>query len=432
MIRMSRRAALSGTLATSLLATPRLRAQGKPEKLVYIGDNQGGWKRALVEEVAPAFEKETGIRIEFTLLPTDAWRTRLKAEMGARSTGVDIAQWSPQMGGWMAPHLVDHEEVLAKIQQRDPQFNWDDFLAGTKKAAAYDGRLIGIPYRITTGILHYQRPIFERAGVSQPPQTFAEFLEVAQKVNGPPDRYAVGIMGKQGSGTYTSFASWLYSAGGQLVDFKTGEVFINQTKAVEALRFYAEMMAKHKVVVPEATTWEYDEIIGGGQRDRYAMAQTFAPYGSLINDPTVSKTAGNWAWAIVPGHTDIEQSRTWIDGHFLSVPRYAKNPDWSIEFIRMACSQRWQRRSMERGNAPPRGSVLRDSDMAAKYGWSPVAAKAIETGVPTPSHPVFDSLELTLRPAISQCLIGERTAQQALDEVAADWRRTLRRAGVGR
>ena len=40
--------------------TTRARAQNKPEKLVYIGENQGGWKRALVEEVGPAFEKATG------------------------------------------------------------------------------------------------------------------------------------------------------------------------------------------------------------------------------------------------------------------------------------------------------------------------------------------------------------------------------------
>jgi hypothetical protein len=97
------------------------------------------------------------------------------------------------------------------------------------------------------------------------------------------------------------------------------------------------------------------------------MTQTFAPYGTLINDPQLSNTAGRWARATVPGYTSKTQSRTWIDGHFLSVPKYAKYPDWSLEFIRMACSKRWMLRSAERGNAPPRGSCcvirqwLRDS-----------------------------------------------------------------------
>jgi ABC-type glycerol-3-phosphate transport system substrate-binding protein len=134
----------------------------------------------------------------------------------------------------------------------------------------------------------------------------------------------------------------------------------------------------------------------------------------------------------VPGHTDKNQSRTWIDGHFLAVPKYTKNADWSIEFIRMACSKQWQLRSMERGNAPPRGSALRDPAMAAKLGWPPVAAEAIETGIPTPAHPVWDTLEIALRTGVSETLLGQKSAKQALDAVAADWQRSLRRASIGR
>ena len=128
---MLKRRHLLAAAATAPLASPRLlRAQTKPDKLVYIGENQGGWKKVLMEEVAPAFEKETGIKIEFTMLPVDAWRARLKAELGAESSGVDIAQWSVQMAGWMSPHVLDHNEVVAKIAARDPDFDWNDFLGG--------------------------------------------------------------------------------------------------------------------------------------------------------------------------------------------------------------------------------------------------------------------------------------------------------------
>ncbi|MBV8505420.1 MAG: extracellular solute-binding protein [Alphaproteobacteria bacterium] len=432
MPKLNRRRLLMTTAAGGVMAAARpLLAQNKPDKLVYIGDNQGGWKRALTEEVAPAFEKETGIKVEFTLLPPDAWLARMKAEFGAGSSGIDIAQWSVGMAGWISPHMLDHHEVLATIEKRDPAFDWNDFLAGSKLAASYDGKLSGIPYRTTTGILVYQKAPLAKAGFAEAPGTFAEFEKAALAVNTPPDRYAFGLMGKQGAGLYPSLASWLYSAGGRLVDFKTGEIFINDDKAVTALQFMADLVVKDKVTPPEVTTWEFDEIIAGGQRDRYVMAQTFAPYMTLINDPTVSKTTGNWSADVVPGYTDKSQSRTWIDGHFLAVPKYAKNPDWSIEFIRMACSKQWQLRSMERGNAPPRASALNDPTMAAKLGWPPTAARAIETGVPTPAHPAWSTLELSLRTGISEALQGQKSAKQALDAVAADWRRTLRRAGIG-
>ena len=58
-------------------------AQGKPEKLVYVGDN-GPWHWVMVEEVAPAFEKATGIKIDFTLLPVDPWTRAVESRTQRR------------------------------------------------------------------------------------------------------------------------------------------------------------------------------------------------------------------------------------------------------------------------------------------------------------------------------------------------------------
>jgi multiple sugar transport system substrate-binding protein len=292
--------------------------------------------------------------------------------------------------------------------------------------------MVGIPYRVTTGIMHYQKALLEQAGITKLPETFDELEKAAIATNTPPGRYGFGLSGRQGPAIMSAFLPWLYSCGGDVLDFKTGEILINKPNAIAALDFWAGLMVKDKVVPPEAVTWEYDEIVAGGQNDRYAMAETFAPYGTLMNDPKVSKTGGKWTWATVPGQTSKEQSRTWVDGHFMAVPKYTKNKDWSLQFIQMACSKEWMRRSMLRGNAPPRGSVLRDSAMVELIGWTPVAAAAIETGIPTPAQPVWSTLALSLRTGLSQALLGQKTAKQALDDVAIDWQRGLRRAGVGR
>jgi multiple sugar transport system substrate-binding protein len=427
---LDRRRLLQGSIGGLLASTPTVWAQNKPDKLVFVGENSLAWKRTLIEEVAPAFEKATGIRIEFTLLPVDAWRARLKAELGAGSTGIDLAMLSVQMVGWMSPHLLDHEEVVAKIMARDPGFAWDDFLTGGKVAGTYDGRLVGIPYRLTAQILHYQKELLQNAGFAQAPPTFAEFEKAALAVNAPPSRYAFGLMGKQGAGSFTNCVPWIYSAGGRLLDFTTGEIFINDDRAAAGLQFYADLAFRDKVVPPEAMTWEFDEIIAGAQKDRYVMSVTFSSYGTLFNDPKLSQTAGRWAWATMPGHAAKEQSRSIVDGQFMAISRYSKNADWAMEFVRMACSREAMLRSMEGGNAPPRGSSLRNPAMVAKLGWPAVAAEAIETGIPAPSHPAWDGLELSLRASVSQALLGQKTAKQALDDVAREWQRNLRRAGV--
>jgi ABC-type glycerol-3-phosphate transport system substrate-binding protein len=134
----------------------------------------------------------------------------------------------------------------------------------------------------------------------------------------------------------------------------------------------------------------------------------------------------------VPGQTAKDQGRTWIDGHFMAIPKYTSNKDWALAFIQMACSKDWMKRSMVRGNAPPRGSVLRDPEMVSSIGWPPTAAAAIETGFPTPAQPVWSTLQLSLRTGLSQAILGQKTPKQALDDVAVDWQRGLRRAGMGK
>ena len=100
----------------------------------------------------------------------------------------------------------------------------------------------------------------------------------------------------------------------------------------------------------------------------------------------------------MPGHTAKSQKPDLDRWPFPVGPEiYQETPIGALEFIRMACGKEWQLRAAERGNAPPRGSVLRDPAMVAKLGWPPVAAEAIETGFPTPAHPAFDALELSLR-----------------------------------
>jgi len=161
----TRRQLLQGSVAGLLAAsTGKAWSQAKPDKLVLVCENSRAWKRTLLEEVAPAFEKTHGIKIEFTMLPVDAWRARLKAELSAGSTGIDLAMLSVQMSGWMAPHVLDHNEVVRKIMARDPAFAWDDFLNGGKVAGTYDGKLVGIPYRLTAQILHYQKALLQQAG----------------------------------------------------------------------------------------------------------------------------------------------------------------------------------------------------------------------------------------------------------------------------
>ena len=422
---IGRRVLLGSALAAPMLA----RAQGKPDKLVFVGDN-GPWHWCLVEEVAPAFEKATGIKVDFTLLPIDALSARLKAELNSGTVGIDIIQWNAPMGGWLSPHMEDHEQLLAKTASRHPDFDWDDFLPAVRDMASYKGKVIGIPYRVTASILNYQKPLLDEAGIAKAPGNWDEFLTACKATTKPPGRYGLGIWGRQGPAIVGGFSPFLRGNGGEYFDPATWEILINNEKGVEALEYYGDLMTKYKVVVPDAITWEFDEIVAGGQRDRYAMTITLAPYGTLINDPKLSQTAGHWAWSVAPGHHSAAESSVSLGGWTFGVPKNGKNQEWAFEFIQMACSKQWMQRSLERGNAPPRVSVLNQPTVAERFGWAPVLAQAMKTAKLEPRDAVWPGMDLQLRSAISSVLLGEKSAKVALDGVATDWQRALKRAGL--
>ena len=428
-----RRQLLKTSLAAGAAAGigTRARAQAKPEKLVYVGDN-GPWHACLLNEVAPAFEQTTGIKIDFTLLPIDALVARLKAELSAGGTGIDIVQWDASMAGWVSRHMQDHAKLLAGTASRHPDFDWSDFLPAVQGMATYEGKLSAIPYRVTTGILHYQKALLEQAGFSQPPTNFAELLAAAQATTkqGAPHRYGLGFMARQGPAMLGSFTPFLRSCGGEYYDAKTGEIFVNQPPAVGPLEFYGDLMTKYQVVNPASLTWECDGIIAGGQNDQFAMTVTLAPYGELMTDPKVSKTGGAWAWTLMPGKNKISDSGTYLAGWMLGVPEGSQNTDWAFEFVQMATSKQWMRRSIDLGNAPPRVSVLEDPGVLAKHAWAPVAGQALKTATLDHRDPLWAAAQLPIRTAISQVLLGQKTAKQALDDVANQWHRSFRLAGM--
>jgi multiple sugar transport system substrate-binding protein len=430
---MRRRGFLAGSVTAATLpnvALPRVAlAAPKPDKLVFVGDN-GPWHWCLVEEVAPAFEKQTGIKVDFTLLPIDALSARLKAELNSGSPEIDVIQWTAPFAGWLAPHMADHTALLQKYGVAD--FDWDDFLPSVRDMASYQDKLIGIPYRVTASILNYQKSLLAEAGFAAPPGNWDEFLAacIASTKAGAPNRYGLGIWGRQGPAMTGGFVPFLRGNGGQYYDPKTWEVLINAPRAVEALEFYGDLMTRYKVVVPDAITWEFDEIVAGGQQDRYAMTITLAPYGTLLNDPALSKTAGRWGWAVAPGRHSAAESRVSLGGWTFGVPEAGKNTEWAFAFIQLATGKQWMRRSLERGNAPPRVSVLKDPSVLDRFGWAPVLAEALQTAQLEPRDPIWPTLELQLRSGISQVLLGQKTAKVALDGVASDWQRSLRRAGM--
>ena len=127
---------------------------------------------------------------------------------------------------------------------------------------------------MTIGILHYQKALLEQVGFTSPPETFAELLQAAVEITkaGAPNRYGFGFSPARGRRCW-SFTPFLRSNGGDFYDPKTlGDQHqpAGGGRGAAVLRRPDDQV---QCVPPDGVTWEFDEIIAGGQNDRYAMTR---------------------------------------------------------------------------------------------------------------------------------------------------------------
>lgn len=430
---LKRSAAVGATAAVGSMFAPAVLGQDKPEKINVTG-LQIAWNRTFDQEIGPQFEKETGIKVQFEWLPIDALAARLKTQMSSNDGSIDVAWFNTGNVNAMAPDLADHEALFTEFGAPD-DYDWADVFDASKQGYTVGGRLVGVPFRFTTYLLHYQPEILAAAGITKAPSTFAEYrdagLAITEKFG--PDRFGIGIYGRESEAMVRGWLSFLLSSGGTYYDPKTYEILVNKPEAVSSLQFYGDLLNKDKVVPPEAMTWEWDGLTGGAQADRFAMTVTIASYATLMNDPEKSKTAGKWAWANVPGATDPEQARASSGGWAMGVTEKSHNKRWAFEFVKMATSKAALKSTTKDGNAPPRNSVLNDPEVVAALKWAPAFSEMAKRSVafPLADDPVYTTCDQQIRPHLSRVLLGQQTAQEAMDAAADEWRRTIRRAGLG-
>jgi multiple sugar transport system substrate-binding protein len=405
-------------------------APGSRGTVRFIGPT-GGAVKALTEDLIPMFEEETGIKVEATYVAHDALTQKAMTEFVSGTPTFDVIQFETSWGGRYSPFL---EDLTPYLEVAGDAYDEADILAAARNMGIAEGKTVGLPYRVIGRFLHYRTDLFEEAGL-EPPQTFAELVEVAQALtqdtngDGEIDIYGFGFLGKQGFGNAYEFGTFLFGSGGAWWNLDTCEILFNDETAVEALQFYSDLRNEYGVMPPEVTTWAWDEWIAGGQNGRYAMTIMHTPYAVPLNDPNASQTAGLWGWADGPGRDSLEQGAPPVGGWLFGIPVAAEQKDLAWEFIEYMTGKEAQLKSAFNANAPTRRSVFTNPEVQAMWPWAGGALNALERGTPMYNNPEELEAESALMVTVSEVLLGEKPVQQAADEAAAKLRDILVKSG---
>jgi multiple sugar transport system substrate-binding protein len=352
---------------------------------------------------AEEFSKQNNVKLEFTPGNTQEVITKIAGGTPPDVFRRDAAAFHQLVaeGGLrdLLPYLASARDL--KVGDIYPQL---------VKMQTFQGKLMALPEDFQpASILFYNRSLFDKGGEAHPREdwTWNQLLEAARKLT----RGGGDVMDQYGY-MFASFTweQFVYNHGGQTVDNteNPGKLLLDTPQAIAGLEFMVDLQHRWKVMPsPQART-----AAGLANEPAWFTANRLATVNHGTWQTATFLQAGDnlsWGMTLAPKGQD-GKPHYGTGGAGWSIPREAKNPDASFEFIR------WQ--------FGPLGWKTWLSRRDPKVFWLPALramaeqeAKRLEAIYPNASLVVRSAESVFLRPGGVR---WERAAGEVINPVLAD------------
>jgi len=144
----------------------------------------------------------------------------------------------------------------------DFAFPWSDFRAEYRQDnMSVDGKLYLMPGHVPVLVLFYNRTLFAQAGLTRPPSTWDELVQMAKVLtrdtngDGKPDVWGFGVpVGTTSPAIYQRLQTLVWLAGGEL--HERGHALIDTPAMRRAVQLYLDLVHTHRVMPESSTTWD--------------------------------------------------------------------------------------------------------------------------------------------------------------------------------
>lgn len=312
------------------------------------------------------FEELTGIKVGAEQIPEQQQRPKVAMEMSSGHPSFDVVNVAMHVqkrliekGRWME----DLRPLIADKGLTAPDLDMADFSAATLRAATGpDGKINVLPMNQDLFILYYNKELFQQAGLSGAPTTYAEMLESARKLT---DK-SKGVYGFTGRGLKNAnvvlYDNMLLGWDQETVSADGKTLLTDTPAAIEAAQWYQTIM--RECAPPGSVGFNWNECQTTFSQGRAAMWWDGIGFSAPLLDPAKSKIVSKVGFAPVPAGPKARHSATFIDG--MGIPVGAKNKTGAWLYLQWATSKlmflNWLR---EGAGTPPRASAYKNDEIIA-------------------------------------------------------------------
>jgi len=335
-------------------------------------------------------------------------------EFMAKVTAAVVANSRPDTTQITAERVADLTAMEALVDLTARVDAWPgkaDYPADRWKGITQDGKIYGVPQFAFVDWMYYRKDWFDEAGLAAP-KTYVDFLEAARKLTDPAKgRYGFGLRGGAGGQKYV--IDVLDAFGAPLV--KDGVIGLDKAPAVEAIDWYANLLTKEKVVPPSAPNDGYRQIIEAFTTGQTAMVWHHT--GSVKDVLAKLKGGEQVATATMPGGPVNRVARL---AYAYNGLMKEDNADAAFTWVSFWAEAEAALAFLDATGYFPASAKLAQHEAIT---GNPIYAPAGETlgyGQLPPSFPGLAGWsESVALPAFQRVLIGQATAEEAVDEMIA-------------
>ena len=226
-----------GAAAAGVAAGPFVsrHAQAKPVSITFARESAyvKNFDEHFLKVMAPAYEKATGIKIEYQIQAAGGGAVPQLVSMVENKSGADLA-WAQQE--WLyRDALVDVSDIAEEVGKQ--QGGWYEEI---KLLSVDKGKWKTVPHSNIGQLMVYRKDWFDEAGIKKFPDTWDEFLEAGIKLKAKGHPYGMS-MGHGFADNYSWLYPLLWSHGVTVMDKAGKKVALDTSETAKCVEYVKKL-----------------------------------------------------------------------------------------------------------------------------------------------------------------------------------------------
>ncbi len=351
----------------------------------------------------PAFTETTGIKVNVAFRGDHPALNHHLATL--REVPYDLVSTHTKYAPAQTEFLAPLNETIDSSGLED----LDDFAPLLLELARVDGSLFSLPRNIDVRLLHFRTDI-----IDSPPATWDDLLDIARRLNSPPDCFGFIFPGRE-SGLFGTFFELAEMAGAQLFPENLVPDIENEGGrwALQFLRAcYTEMLAPR-----ELPDWHYDRVHECFRSGHAAMVGDWPGYYSLYRDPKISAVHDRLGLSPYPVGP-ARKSLAYGGGHTFALTKQGAPKAEALKLLLYLTATEQQLGEARQGCVPVRRSVMKqmqsEADEANRARLAMLEKVIAEHILIPPKFARYPEVEEVLWRTVQRAFLGQMEIDDAL------------------